>query len=71
MDGIGELPQPDRFLRGHHDFFNIGPTAEIFDAYGPFMAPFFEANKQVACQSTTRSCGAAPSWSTSASARPT
>jgi signal transduction histidine kinase len=48
MDGIDELRNQIDSFEGTRDLKNIGPTAEIFDAYGPFMAPFFEANKQVA-----------------------
>jgi len=48
MSGIGELRSPIDSFEGTRDLFNIEPTIEIFDAYGPFMAPFFEANKQVA-----------------------
>jgi signal transduction histidine kinase len=48
MSGIGELRNQIDSFEGARDFKNIGPTSEIFDAYGPFMAPFFEANKRVA-----------------------
>jgi signal transduction histidine kinase len=48
MDGIDELRNQIDSFQGTRGFENIGPTTEIFDAYGPFMAPFFEANKQVA-----------------------
>jgi len=48
MSGIGELRNQIDSFEGTRDFFNIEPTIEIFDAYGPFMAPFFEANKRVA-----------------------
>ncbi len=48
MDGIDELRNQIDSFEGTRSLENIGPTAEIFDAYGPFMAPFFEANKQVA-----------------------
>jgi signal transduction histidine kinase len=48
MDGIDELRNQIDSFEGTRSLQNIGPTAEIFDAYGPFMTPFFEANKQVA-----------------------
>jgi signal transduction histidine kinase len=48
MGDIDELRNRIDSFEGTRDFANIGPTAEIFDAYGPFMAPFFEANKRVA-----------------------
>ncbi|HET6835633.1 MAG TPA: nitrate- and nitrite sensing domain-containing protein, partial [Acidimicrobiales bacterium] len=48
MSGIGELRNQIDSFEGTRSFENIEPTIEIFDAYGPFMAPFFEANKQVA-----------------------
>ena len=48
MGDIDELRNRIDSFEGTRDFNNIGPTAEIFDAYGPFMAPFFEANKRVA-----------------------
>jgi signal transduction histidine kinase len=48
MDGIDELRNQIDSFEGTRSLQNIGPTAEIFDAYDPFMAPFFEANKQVA-----------------------
>jgi signal transduction histidine kinase len=48
MDGIGELRDRIDSYEGPRNLQNIGPTTEIFDAYGPFMAPFFDANKQVA-----------------------
>ena len=48
MSGIGELRDQIDSFEGTRSFANIEPTVEIFDAYGPFMAPFFEANKQVA-----------------------
>ncbi len=48
MSGIGELRNQIDAFAGPRNFENIEPTIEIFDAYGPFMAPFFEANKQVA-----------------------
>ena len=48
MKGIGELRNQIDSFEGARTLENIEPTIEIFDAYGPFMAPFFEANKQVA-----------------------
>jgi signal transduction histidine kinase len=48
MSGIGELRNQIDSFEGTRGFANIEPTIEIFDAYGPFMAPFFEANKRVA-----------------------
>jgi signal transduction histidine kinase len=48
MDGIGELRNQIDSFQGTRGLENIGPTTEIFDAYGPFMTPFFDANKQVA-----------------------
>jgi signal transduction histidine kinase len=48
MDGIDELRTQIDSFEGTRDLTNIGPTTEIFDAYGPFMTPFFDANKQVA-----------------------
>ena len=48
MDGIGELRTQIDSFQGTRGLANIGPTTEIFDAYGPFMTPFFDANKQVA-----------------------
>ncbi|MGH9191873.1 MAG: nitrate- and nitrite sensing domain-containing protein, partial [Acidimicrobiales bacterium] len=48
MSGIGELRDRIDSFEGTRSLENIEPTIEIFDAYGPFMAPFFEANKRVA-----------------------
>jgi signal transduction histidine kinase len=48
MDGIDELRNQIDSFEGTRSLQNIEPTIEIFDAYGPFMAPFFEANKRVA-----------------------
>ena len=48
MDGIDELRNQIDSFEGTRSLLNIGPTTEIFDAYGPFMTPFFDANKQVA-----------------------
>ncbi|HET6664723.1 MAG TPA: ATP-binding protein, partial [Acidimicrobiales bacterium] len=48
MSGIGELRNRIDSFDGARNFANIEPTIELFDAYGPFMAPFFEANKRVA-----------------------
>jgi signal transduction histidine kinase len=48
MSGIGELRNRIESFDGARNFANIEPTIEMFDAYGPFMAPFFEANKRVA-----------------------
>ncbi|HET6665044.1 MAG TPA: nitrate- and nitrite sensing domain-containing protein, partial [Acidimicrobiales bacterium] len=48
MSEIGELRNRIDSFEGTRSLQNIEPTIEIFDAYGPFMAPFFEANKRVA-----------------------
>ncbi|MGH9231148.1 MAG: HAMP domain-containing protein, partial [Acidimicrobiales bacterium] len=48
LSGIGELRNRIDSFEGTRSLTNIEPTIEIFDAYGPFMAPFFEANKRVA-----------------------
>jgi signal transduction histidine kinase len=46
--GLGELRNRIDSFEGTRSFANIQPTIKLFDAYGPLMAPFFQANKQVA-----------------------
>ncbi|MGH9290936.1 MAG: HAMP domain-containing protein, partial [Acidimicrobiales bacterium] len=48
MSGLGELRNQIDSFEGTRSLANIEPTIEVFDAYGPFMAPFFAANKRVA-----------------------